>query len=622
MKYTNIWQKPFSNKSVKKVFLLLIVMLCLSWYLGGMLAVGFLGLKPGISLYNLSSIWCAGFPGIAGFSFVLLFVIAISCFGFYLGNIYRFIAENIFMIVVSAAATMSLSLALYNSLHHSNMPLWPWDWYHIVVLNSFSISNSASLWGFSILFGMLMLFIYFWIYINPHSNKLGNAHFASVVEVYKSQLFNKTGMVIAKAYNEILRVKGHEGMLVVAPMGSGKTTAVAIPNLLEWEGSVVINDLKGELWEKTAEFRKQHLANACYNWSPSEPDSQHRQNPFFYVSPNPEYWYRDLQLIAQSLIPSGKQEQNFWLQSSRDLFLFLAMYLFTTKKMATLSEIYRLAKQPNFVAWLTEVIAEGEDSYPAVLMQNAYALLNADHETRSNMLQDFYARITLFGDPIIQRNTDHNDFDIRNIRRIKMSIYINIPEREQDRLSPLLTLFWAQFIDNVTIKEPNPQEEPYSVLAILDEFGALAKIEKLKRGASFLRSFHVILMIIVQYLGQIESVYGKVDARSFLNMKVKMTFTLNDDADAKYFSDCIGQTTVKMRSRNISNHRGGGGVAINHHDQLRPLMRPEEIMRMPKDNALILIEGGYPIQAKKCFYFKERRYKALLQKQSMLKGAK
>lgn len=30
-----------------------------------------------------------------------------------------------------------------------------------------------------------------------------------------------------------------EGALVVAPTGSGKTTAIAIPNLLEWTGSGV-----------------------------------------------------------------------------------------------------------------------------------------------------------------------------------------------------------------------------------------------------------------------------------------------------------------------------------------------------------------------------------------------
>ncbi len=583
-----------------------------AWWAGGLLAVSLLGFTPTWGFTNLFLVWQAGCEGVASFSFLFMSLMPLLFWMWLQGSLYRIMAEQIGIFIVAIAAAMSLSLAAYGSLYHiSPMPLWPWDWYHLAVYNRPMISSPTSLWVFSGLAGFVMLVLYGWLYVNPHRNKLGDAHFASQFEVYKAKLFNQTGIVIAKAYHQILRVQGHEGMLVVAPMGSGKTAAVAIPNLLEWQGSVVVNDLKGELWTKTSGFRQQHLHNACYCWSPSEEKSAHRQNPFFYVSHNKNEWYRDLQLIAQSLIPTGSHETNFWIQSSRDLFLFLAMYLFETKGMATLAEIYDLAKQSNFVGWLTEVIETGENSYPDMLLRNALALINANNETRSNILQDFYSRITLFGDPIIQKNTATTDFDIRQIRKQKMSVYIHIPAREKERLSPLLTLFWAQLIDNLTIKEPDIMEEPYSVLAIMDEFGSLAKIDKLKNGASFVRSFHIVLMIIVQYIGQVESVYGKTDARSFLNMKIKMAFTLNDIQDAKYFSECIGQTTVRMRSRNISSRHSGSSVGTHYSEQLRPLMRPEEIMRLPSENAIILVEGHPPIKARKCFYFKELSYRHL-----------
>ena len=92
----------------------------------------------------------------------------------------------------------------------------------------------------------------------------------------------------------------------------------------------------------------------------------------------------------------------------------------------------------------------------------------------------------------------------------------------------------------MTLHEPS-QDEKIRVLALLDEFGNMSRISKLKEGMSFLRSYNIRMVVIVQYLSQITSIYGRDDARGFLNTKVKIAFTLNDAEDAKFFSEALGK---------------------------------------------------------------------------------
>ncbi len=124
----------------------------------------------------------------------------------------------------------------------------------------------------------------------------------------------------------------------------------------------------------------------------------------------------------------------------------------------------------------------------------------------------------------------------------------NILVADQERLSPLLTLFWAQLIQSMTRHEPS-ECEPLSVLAVLDEFGNLSKINPLREGMSFLRTYHLRCLVLVQYLSQITSVYGVNNSNRFLNAKVKVTFTLNDRDDADDFSKSLDQKPFPLLAK-------------------------------------------------------------------------
>lgn len=252
------------------------------------------------------------------------------------------------------------------------------------------------------------------------------------------------------------------------------------------------------------------------------------------------------------------------------------------------------------------------EEFSKPLKQNAFALLGADEKTQKNILKDFHSRMGLFNDPLVGYATSKNDFDFRELRKKKISIYIQIPDGDKERLSPILTLFWAQLIHVISEREPQA-DEPYGVLALMDEFGNMARINKLK-GLSFLRSYRMRCIIIVQYLAQIYSVYGRYDAKGFLNSKVKVAFALNDREDAKFFSESLGNKTVKVSSSSVNTSHGDhpGSRSENINFQTRPQMTSDEIMQLSGKKAIILMEARNPIKADKCYWFKDCNYQSLL----------
>lgn len=529
------------------------------------------------------------------------------------GGIKRAIAQQMLFYWGSILLLSVLGLAFF--IYWEQMNLQPYPWFIVsLFLRLPEKSTDLILCLFASYSVLFILVIWKCFSAKTNAEKIfGHAHFANAFEIQKAGLYAEQGIILGKAYGKTLKLPGFEGALVVAPTGSGKTTAIAIPNLLEWTGSGVFNDLKGELYRLTAAYRKNNLHNECFLWAPADIHKNTScYNPFFYVSDHPDLRIRDLQLIAETLIPATKLGDGFWYQSSREIFLTLSLYLLESTGAACLSDIHDLSKQESFFAWLANEIMDHE-TFSKQLKQNAFALLGADEKTQKNILKDFHSRMGLFNDPLVGYATSKNDFDFRELRKRKMSIYIQIPDGDKERLSPILTLFWAQLIHVISEREPQV-DEPYGVLALMDEFGNMARINKLKDGLSFLRSYRMRCIIIVQYLAQIYSVYGRYDAKGFLNSKVKVAFALNDREDAKFFSESLGSKTIKVSSSSVSTGHGDhpGSRSENINFQSRPLMTTDEIMQLSDKKAIILMEARNPIKADKYYWFKDFNYQSLL----------
>jgi type IV secretion system protein VirD4 len=65
-------------------------------------------------------------------------------------------------------------------------------------------------------------------------------------------------IVIARTGRRLVAAKQRESVLVFGPPGSGKTSAFAIPNILEWDGPAVVCSVTSEILRTTIRVRSSH----------------------------------------------------------------------------------------------------------------------------------------------------------------------------------------------------------------------------------------------------------------------------------------------------------------------------------------------------------------------------
>ncbi|MFV0820254.1 type IV secretory system conjugative DNA transfer family protein [Legionella micdadei] len=536
--------------------------------------------------------------------------------GFLKQGFYRYLSLLISSSLLSGLAVFLLGFELYSwiflgfvqspsglmelaSLHYQESDLW---------------NRFITVEGVVFLMTFLAIVIYLFHWLRPDNKALGNAHFSNGFETKRAGFFERQeqSIIIGKKYAAPLYSNGFEHVLVFAPTGSGKTRSIGIPNLFHYPFSVVCNDVKLTLFKTTSGHRERVLGHRCFCWAPADENRiTHCYNPLSLISDDTIQRLTDIQRIAHILMPDNKKSDPIWQQASRKLFKVAVLYLLDTPdRLTTLGEINRLVKQAGFDDWLASVLEETDHLDPE-FYRNGYSYLNNHEKTRSSILETFSGYFELFDDPTIDAATARSDFDLRQLRREKITIYIGFTDDDMERLSPLLTLFWQQLISVMIKNIPDPVEEPYPLLCLIDEFSSLGRIERLRRSLKLLREYHVRCVLIMQYIAQTYEQYTHDEAKAFTNIKTKIAFATEDIHDAEYVSKLLGTRTVKVSAGSTSTQTQGYSESKSYNYQAIPLLRPDEVMRLPEDQTLIIRTGHAPVKAAQIIWYQDSEMKRL-----------
>lgn len=117
--------------------------------------------------------------------------------------------------------------------------------------------------------------------------------------------------------------------LIIAPPGAGKTTAIAVPNLLHLPTSCIILDIKGELCDLTAGYRQKALKNKILIFDPFSKGNTLKFNPFDkrIVQKLDFNGRRKLvEEVAQTIFVEEKGSDPHWINQARNLFIFYVLY--------------------------------------------------------------------------------------------------------------------------------------------------------------------------------------------------------------------------------------------------------------------------------------------------------
>lgn len=441
----------------------------------------------------------------------------------------------------------------------------------------------------------------------------GDARFAKVKEVEKAGLLGDFGLILGKIGQKFVLLPGQQGAICAAPPRSGKGVGLVQPNMLAWPGSVVLLDIRQESYGITSGFRAQ--MSDVYLFNPVAEDGRSMQwNPLSYVSDDPVLRIDDLQKIAGMLSPDPAESDSFWTASCRSLFLGLALYVFETPGLPrTLGELVRQIMRSDEKTvgehWAKIINDRAASGSPlsSVCVSALSDFISTSSNTQSSIRKTFTAKLELWLNPLVDAATSANSFDLRDLRKRKISVYIGIRPADLDRLQLIVNLFFQQVIDLNTSEMPedNPALK-HQLLLLMDEFTAVGRMPIFAKSISFLGGYNVRPFLIVQGISQLRSTYGADIAETIVTCCAAMVvFAPKDQKHANEISEMLGDTTVKAKSKSHRVMQAAAG-SVTASDHARRLLKPQEVKEIGQANEIIFLENMKPIFCSKVIYWRER----------------
>ena len=487
---------------------------------------------------------------------------------------------------------------------------------------SFSANNYLAVKIFGIpaftfsIFGIILALKYksikSWVPFKKPEKIYGDAKWASQEDIEKAGLREKKGMVLGIDDAGYFISGSCQHALLFAPTGSGKGVGFVIPNCLFWEESIVVHDVKLENYNLTSGWRTK-VGHSCYLWAPADPDGHtHCYNPMDWISPKPGQMVDDVQKMANLILP----KQDFWENEARTLFTGVVLYLLAVpERMKSFGEVVRVIRSDD-VSYNLAVALDtvGKQMHPVAYMNLAAFLQKADKE-RSGVVSTLSSGLELWANPLIDTATATSDFNVQDLKKKKMSVFVGVTPDNIKRLEKLMQVFYQQSIDFMTRKIPDPKEEPYKVLFLMDEFPTVGKMPAFLAGIAFFRGYNVRLFLVVQDTQQLKGTYEDSGMNSFLsNSTYRITYAANNVETANLISQLCGNKTVESISETKPKFLdfSPGGKSQNVSSASRALILPQEVITMPRDEQIVMVESTAPIKSKKIFYFKDDLFNARL----------
>jgi len=454
--------------------------------------------------------------------------------------------------------------------------------------------------------------------LRSHHDLHGRARFAGLADLVPRGFLRRKddGIIVGSLMGMKLRLSGQQFAILAAPTRSGKGVGVVVPNLLEYRESVVVLDIKQENFDLTSGWRRS-IGHEVFLFNPFAEDRRtHRWNPLSYVSADPAFRVSDLQAIAALLYPDAGDKDTFWISHARNAFLAFALYVFEQH------EDNPVAPHPTLGTVLRVASGDGSELKPYLQRlserpflsehaRTAFAgLLSQADVTFASIMGSLREPLNPWLNPVLDAATSADDFDLRDLRRRRMSIYVGIQPNKLAESRLIVNLFFSQLI-NVNTKVL-PQNDPslrHQCLLLMDEFTSIGRVDILARAVAYMAGYNLRLLPIVQSMAQLDAVYGKELARTMItNHALQIIFAPREQQDANEYSDMLGYTTVRRRSRTRS-HGQGRSVSDNEMLERRALMLPQELKALGPDKAIVLYEGlPHPVLCRKIRYYKERHF--------------
>ena len=447
----------------------------------------------------------------------------------------------------------------------------------------------------------------------------GTSGFMSEKEMYEifdvDSVKNNTGILLGEYKNKAIFLPKesymNKNIAVFGASGSMKSRAFVRNYIFQATRrgeSLVITDPKSEMYEDMAVY----LENQGYE-----------VKVFNLVSPqNSDSWnciadingddlmaqtFTDV-VIKNTTVGMGDE---FWDSASVNLLKALVLYVSVEfeGEDCNFGEAYKLISIHS-AAELDALFSVLDYKHPAFAPYNIFK--QASDNVRSGIIIGLGARLQVFQNEMIRNITKYNEINLVEAGKRKCA-YFCITSDQDSTFDFLASLFFSFLFIRLVRFADNYGENgklPVPVNFVLDEFPNIGAIPDFKKKISTTRSRAINISVIFQNLAQLQNRYPDGAWQEILgNCDTQLFLGCTDDVTAKLVADRTGEVTVAVASKTKTLNSWRISDYTPEYREARSLgkrklLTPDEILRLPVNEALVIMRGQKVLKVTKFDYTK------------------
>lgn len=335
----------------------------------------------------------------------------------------------------------------------------------------------------------------------------------------------------------------NNNILVLGCSGSGKTRNHLKPNLMQCQGSYIVLDTKGSLYDEMGAY----LALQGYKVDQLDFTTMGGTcgyDPLHQVRiENGKPNQQDIIAIASAICPKEAQQSDpFWGLAAANYLSSYIAYVFEAlpEREWSMASVIKLFESGTgkIQHLFNDLAMHNPDSYAASLFNRSKATCGAE-KMHSSILGIIAANLLPFGfKGALDSYANPNRIDFSSFGREKRALFVTVDDIDHS-LEGLTSLFIEQAFTrlcNSADRDYTEHRLPIPVRFILDDFANL-NIPHIDDMLAVIRSREISATIICQTVSQLEARYGTAAANSIIgNCDRQLLLAVQDEATARYFS--------------------------------------------------------------------------------------
>ena len=427
------------------------------------------------------------------------------------------------------------------------------------------------------------------------------------------------GMLDGKAVCIPSKSRLNSNLAVYGASGSMKTRSFCMNRILQGvtrNESLIICDPKSELYEKSSEYlRDKGYVVRIFNLV--NPENSDSWNCLAEIEGQELMAQLFVDVIIKNTLNDGKGD-HFWDSAEMNLLKALVLYVDKSypEQTRNMGQVYQLLALSSEAA-LNSLFDVLPMNHPA---KAPYSLFKqASESVRGGVIIGLGSRLQVFQSELIKKITAKDEIDLE-LPGHKPCAYFLVTSDQDSTFDFLASLFLSfVFIKLVRYADKNCEGGvlPVPVHILGEELTACGTIPDLSRRLSVIRSRNISMSCVFQNLAGLQNRYPYNLWQEIIgNCDVQLFLGCTDPLTAEFVSSRTGLASVAVSSKSkqlgtwrISNYtpefRETSGVGK------RPVLTPDEVLRLPLEEALIIIRGKKILKVDKMDYSLHPEYSKL-----------